>query len=86
MVLLKKGGLNVFEAGAPLLLSPHARLGHPLVSSGTRPPADNRSDERPGTPASGILRFKVGKCIKTRTMYSAVFCAINFLALRCRSK
>lgn len=34
------------------------------VSSGTRPPADNRSDERPGTPASGILRFKVGKCIK----------------------
>lgn len=64
----------------------NARPGHPLVSSGTRPPADNRSDARPGTPASGILRFKAGKCIRTRTMHSAVFCAINFLVLRCRSK
>lgn len=71
---------------APLLLLAHARLGHPLVSSGARPPADNRSDASPGTPASGILRFKVGKCIKTRTMQSAVFCAINLLVLRCRSK
>lgn len=50
---------------APLLLLPHTRLGHPLVTSGTRPPEDNRSDERPETRASGILRFKVGKCIKT---------------------
>lgn len=67
---------------APLLLLPHARLGHPLVTSGTRPPADNHSDECPETRASGILRFKVGKCIKTGTTQSAVFCAINFLALK----
>lgn len=42
-------------------------LGHPLVTSGTRPPADNCSEECPETRASDILRFKVGKCIKKRT-------------------
>lgn len=64
----------------------HTRPGHPLVTSGTRPPAGNCSDECPESPASSILRFKVGKCMETRTTQSAVFCAINFLVLKCLSE
>lgn len=64
---------------APLLLA-HTP-GHPLVTSGAGPPADNCSDECPEMRASDILRFKVGKWIKTRTTQSAVSCTTHFLAL-----
>lgn len=36
--------------------------------------------------ASDILRFKVGKCIKTRTTQSAVSCTTHFLALNAHLK
>lgn len=72
--------------GITAVVNTHTRPGHPLVTSGTRPPAENCAEECPESPASGILRFKVGKCIKTRTTQSAVFCAINFLVLKCLSK
>lgn len=60
-------------------VSTHART--PSRHPGAGPPADNRPDECPETRASDILRFKVGKCIKTRTTQSAVSCATHFLTL-----
>lgn len=69
-----------------LLLHRHTHPGHPLVTSGTLRPADDCYRECPETQASGILRFKVGKRIKTRAMQSAVFCAINFLVYTCPNK
>lgn len=68
---------------ASLLLPAHTHRGHPLITSGTRPPADNCSDKCPESPASSILRFDVGRCIEMSTTQSAVWCAINFLLLQC---
>lgn len=42
----------------------HTPPGHPLVTSGARPPADNCSDECPEARAPGVLRFKVGSALR----------------------
>lgn len=64
--------------GTSTVVTTHTSLGRPLVSSGTRRPADICSDERPETQSSGILRFKVGKRIKTRATQSAESAPLAF--------
>lgn len=80
--ILRADGDDLCAPRGTTCCSYHTRPGHPLVTSGTGPPADNYSDECPETRASGILRFKVGKCIRTRTTPSAVSCTINSLILK----